>query len=422
MRQPNETELIGLLKRLAMNVVVSDPYVIRREDQLRELLHILLVKLESDVVDSRLDQSLNHSDNPVNFRIHGDSAQDMVMTVSNVRRGFKAYFHEHRNDIFNISDRDELLLSDETIFAIVTELGRFRILGVNIDSIIKAFQIFRSATLRNGEGQYLTHLRVVQPAVRVMEITTDDKVIDPACGSGTFIVEILRQTAQREFHGDHESHQLVNWARENLYGIDRDDIGVKLTKAIITAMYNGAVHVLLGDVLRSNLWSVKYPFLVEKLGLPIDPFGIGHFTVAITNPPFGESLKVRAADCQAAGYTISTYAAMKGPHDHISLEIGLIYLEQCYRLLCVGGRVGIILPETYFFSYSYRWLPYWLNGRLALRGMMNIPMEAFEEYCRAKTNFYIFEKVGNVETAFDSSNIQGKVARKKMLMKNPINR
>lgn len=27
--------------------------------------------------------------------------------------------------------------------------------------------------------------------------------------------------------------------------------------------------------------------------------------------------------------------------------------------------------------------------------MFNIAMEAFEEFCRAKTNFYVFEKVGN---------------------------
>ena len=33
-------------------------------------------------------------------------------------------------------------------------------------------------------------------------------------------------------------------------------------------------------------------------------------------------------------------------------------------------------------------------AKLELRGMINIPMEAFEEFCRAKTNFYIFEKVG----------------------------
>jgi hypothetical protein len=36
-----------------------------------------------------------------------------------------------------------------------------------------------------------------------------------------------------------------------------------------------------------------------------------------------------------------------------------------------------------------------MEGRLKLRGMMNIAMEAFEEFCRAKTNFYIFEKIGN---------------------------
>ena len=57
--------------------------------------------------------------------------------------------------------------------------------------------------------------------------------------------------------------------------------------------------------------------------------------------------------------------------------------------------MGIILPETYFFSKKYRWLPGWMEERIQLRGMMNIAMEAFEEFCRAKTNFYIFEKVGN---------------------------
>lgn len=57
--------------------------------------------------------------------------------------------------------------------------------------------------------------------------------------------------------------------------------------------------------------------------------------------------------------------------------------------------------------------PLLAERRLALRGMLNIPMEAFEEFCRAKTNFYIFEKVGHVETAFDSSAIPKKTTAKK---------
>jgi hypothetical protein len=39
-----------------------------------------------------------------------------------------------------------------------------------------------------------------------------------------------------------------------------------------------------------------------------------------------------------------------------------------------------------------------LKDRLALRGMFNIAIEAFEEFCRAKTNFYVFEKVGHGAT------------------------
>lgn len=117
------------------------------------------------------------------------------------------------------------------------------------------------------------------------------------------------------------------------------------------------------------------------------------FTVVVTNPPFGEDLKIKAADCRAAHYSISNAAAMKGPTDYADLEIGLVYVELAYRLLQVGGRVGIILPETYFFSKKYRWLSEWMSTRFKLRGMMNIPMEAFEEFCRAKTNFYIFEKI-----------------------------
>ncbi|MCJ7420951.1 restriction endonuclease subunit M [Sphingomicrobium astaxanthinifaciens] len=407
MRLPTEAELSGALKRLVATVVVSDPHVVRREDQLRELLHILLVKLDSDAVASR---SANR-DKAVRFRILGDAMTKVALTAARVREDYREYYHKQRTRIFNASDREELFLSDETIFAVVAELSPYRILGDDVDLLAKAFQIFRTSALKSGEGQYLTPLRVVRPAVMAMEVTSSDKVIDPACGSGAFVVEALRQVAQREFPNEDEAYHLVKWANDNLYGVDKDDIGVKLTKATMVAMRDGSTHVLLGDAVRTNQWPTKYPKLSQELGSTSEKHGLEQFTVAITNPPFGSSLKVKAADCRAAGYSISTYAAMKGPKDFADLEIGLVYLEQCYRLLRVGGRIGIVLPETYFFSHSYRWLPFWLKDRLALRGMLNIPMEAFEEFCRAKTNFYIFEKIGHVEADFDSSSIPKKSSK-----------
>ena len=68
----------------------------------------------------------------------------------------------------------------------------------------------------------------------------------------------------------------------------------------------------------------------------------------MTNPPFGQSLKVSASDCKRSHYTISLAAGSVGKKRaaHVDLEIGLVYLELAHRLLQVGGRVGIVLPEN----------------------------------------------------------------------------
>ena len=74
-------------------------------------------------------------------------------------------------------------------------------------------------------------------------------------------------------------------------------------------------------------------------------------------------------------------------------EIGLVFLQRAYDLLCEGGRLGIILPETYFFSSNYRFIYKWMQKRLTPVVVANVPMEAFQGFCRAKTNFYVFRKI-----------------------------
>lgn len=387
LKEPGEAELSAVLRRIVATVVAGDSRVNRREEQLREILHLVLVKLESDAVYSR---SMNR-DTPVDFRIYGDSLSKVSLTAHRMRELFQDYFTRQRTRIFHPDDRAELLLNDETIYAVVAELWPYRILGDDIEILSKAFQIFRTSALKSGEGQYLTPLRIIRPAIMALEITSQDKVIDPACGTGGFLIEALRQVSAREFPEEAETWNLVKWANDNLYGVDKDDIGVKLTRAEMVAMRDGSTHVLMGDAVRVNQWPTKYSKLADELGSK-ETFIHEGFSVVVTNPPFGEDLKVSASDCRDAGYTISL-AASKKPGKHVDLEIGLVYLELAYRLLRVGGRVGIILPETYFFSKKYSWLPAWLQTRFKLRGMLNIPMEAFEEFCRAKTNFYIFEKI-----------------------------
>lgn len=392
MTVPDEATLAAALRRLLATVVIGDSRATRTEDQLRELVHLMLVKLESDAVASRS----GNSDKAVEFQILGDEHNRVEVTAKAIRELFRSYFASQRTRIFHPDDRDEIFLTDETIYAVVAELYPFRLLGDDIDLLAKAFQIFRAKALKLAGGQFLTPQRVIRPCVTALDIRSGDKVIDPACGTGGFLVEALRQVRDREFpNAVTDRWHFVKWANDNLYGVDMDHIGLKLTRAIMVAIGDGSTHALLGDSIRRNLWSTKYPKLNDELGEPGADRIAEQFTVVVTNPPFGEDLKVKAGDARAAGFTIARAAAHTSREEYVDLEIGLLFLEQAHRLLQVGGRVGIVLPETYFFSHKYRWLPEWLRGRLELRGMINIPMEAFEEFCRAKTNFYIFEKVGH---------------------------
>ena len=155
---------------------------------------------------------------------------------------------------------------------------------------------------------------------------------------------------------------------------------------------DSSANVRRGDSLASHRWAKEFPELAVTLRS-------NAYTCVITNPPFGKDLQVSVSDARAAGLTIcrtpqktdDTYTFDGARYQ--AREVGLAFLERCHDVLVVGGRLGIVLPETYFFSSRYRWLQDWLAPRYLLRGMFNIAMEAFQGFCRAKTNFYVFEKV-----------------------------
>jgi type I restriction enzyme M protein len=69
----------------------------------------------------------------------------------------------------------------------------------------------------------------------------------------------------------------------------------------------------------------------------------------------------------------------------------LIFLERSIRLLNDGGRLAIVLPDTYLFSNSYGWLVQWL-AKFTITHSVNVPIEAFEPHCRAKTSVIVLKK------------------------------
>lgn len=366
---PSEETLRRSIQHLLDRVVSNDPHVTRREDQLDQLCDLLLLKLDSDR-EARVNPAT-----PPAFRVFESphkTAEALRSRFAHLVRLYPEVFTEER-------DR-ELRLADESLSLCAEELSRFRLLELGIQTVSLAFQVLRAAALKQGEGQYFTPHAVIEAGVRLMKIGWTDIVIDPACGTGGFLVQTLMDMQRR--HPGMQA-ELSRWAQNHVYGIDKDKIGVKLTKAIMQIAGDGSAHCVRGDSVRTHSWSSEFPHLSQPR------FNNGRFSVVLTNPPFGANLKVSAEDARLSGLEIAK--AHSGQYEE--MEIGLLFMQRAFDLLHRGGRLGIVLPETYFFSTNYRFLFDWIKPRFAPRLVANVPMEAFQGFCRAKTNFYVFEKI-----------------------------
>lgn len=367
---PTEQTLKRTFADLLDKVVMTDSNVTRREEQLDQLCNLILLKLENDK-QGKADRT-----SPLFFRPMASHKQ----TANSIRERYSK-FVELYPEVF-ASDKDKALrFSDETIAACAEEISSLRLIDLGVSTIALAFQVLRSEALKQNEGQYFTPQAVIEAGVRMLQIKFEDIVLDPACGTGGFLVEVMLDMQRR--HPDWPLEEVSKWAQTHIYGIEKDAIGIKLTKAIMQIAGDGSAHCVKGDSVRVHNWSRDFPYLSEPR------FKNGRFTVIITNPPFGQNLKISAEDARLSQLDLAKEAS----GEYQDLEIGLLFLQRAHQLLRKGGRVGIVLPETYFFSSNYAFVFEWMRKRFRPVVVANIPMEAFQGFCRAKTNFYVLEKI-----------------------------
>lgn len=361
-----------------LNIVTSrDTRSTRREDQLSQMSNILLLKLDSDH-EGEWDK-----DEPLTFQLRDNPTE----TSKNINRAFVNYKTEHPT-LFADDESNQILLDEDTIQEIVSRLQFMNIGKMAPTALSMAFQIFRDATLKLGDGQYYTPLRVIEAGVEMMCITHRDVVIDPACGTGGFLSAALMKIANSGM----SEKAVTQWAHYKLFGVDRDRTNIKLTRALMVGIGDGSTNAYHGDSLRESKWKGDTKGIQTVLS-------DGRYTVVITNPPFGKDLVINAADARNSKLEICKHTKNGLASDMYasSTELGIAFVERAWRILQNGGRLGIVLPETYFFSKSYTWFREWMDKHFILRGVLNIPMEAFQGFCRAKTNFYVFQKIGEGE-------------------------
>ena len=291
---------------------------------------------------------------------------------------------------------DVISLDAESVRYVVGELQHFCIIASERDIIADAFETFIGYSLKGAQGQFFTPRNVVKLMVDIINPQPDELVIDPACGSGGFLVESLRhiwkaqeaQAVAYGWNGTALTEEKQAAAIKCIHGIEKDDFLSKVAKAYMAIIGDGKGGIFCDDSLKSEAdWK---PTTSQKIHL-------NGFDVLLTNPPFGKEIKVKGEDKLKQfdlGYKWIKEGAEFVRTSRLKKEetIQVIFIERSLKLLRDGGRLGIVLPETFFHAPNSRYvLHYMLRGN-NVTWMIDLPHNTFRPHNNAKCIVLMLEK------------------------------
>jgi type I restriction enzyme M protein len=220
--------------------------------------------------------------------------------------------------------------------------------------------------------------------VEILNPKPGDKIIDPACGSGGFLICALehvwgqlKEDAKRKGWTERQLFKReVEVATDCFRGIDKDAFLAKVCKAYMALVGDGRGGVFCANSLsRPEDWPYG---LSEKAKL-------GSFAVVMTNPPFGSKIVVKGAPVLSQydlGYkwkqNKKTGDFDKTPTLHEDQPPQLLFLERCLQLLKHGGSLGIVLPESVLGNPSYEHIMSFLLNRTRIIAIITMPEALFK--------------------------------------------
>lgn len=288
----------------------------------------------------------------------------------------------------------------------------------NVDILGEFYEMVIRESFKQTKGLFLTHPNIVLFILAALDVDElviqklrhpdqDSRfrlpfVIDPSCGTGTFLVYYMMfvQKLIEKHHsdiaaGDYDVQSFISremrnensykWVKDYVFGLDND--GVLATACQLNQILHGdgSTNIFYADGLDSfcNYEALNVVgatnILSSNLHQNSDYYQrarLEKFDIVITNPPFNVNVN--------RGNLSGSFS--------ISGKSEAYFLERWYQLLKPHGRIGVVLPES-FFSVEDD-----IQGRLFLYKHFNIkclvalPNSAFSPYTTTSTSLLFAEK------------------------------
>ena len=288
----------------------------------------------------------------------------------------KALFEEVKNSYSDVFDKDEkIYLDNKSIKAVVSFLQNYSLINTQRDVISESFQAFWGPGLRGEKGQFFTPRNVVKMCVKVLDPKLGHRIIDPACGSGGFLIEVLSH-----LNSNKES-------AKNIFGIDKEIDLVKISKVYMAIIGDGHSNIFCADSLYPESWSEDMKNQIKD----------GSFDILLTNPPFGAKIyiddKKILKNFKLGHRWIKENNRWKITNEIIKQVPQVLFIERCLQLLKPGGKMAIVLPDGLFGNPSDSYIWEYILKEAKILAIISLPPETFLPSTHTKTSVLFLEKM-----------------------------
>ena len=385
-----------------------------------ELLNLIFCKI--------YDEKRRYSDakNGISYRRRfwvGVKERNTAEGCKEVAHRIKGIFEDLKEshvfkDVFE--GNEMIMLSDRGLAFVASEIAKYSFLDATVDVKGTAYETIVSNTLKQEAGQFFTPRNIIKCMVEMLDPDQNCRVLDPACGSGGFLVMVLdhvRRKITKQLYSDLDDVRLEakanspkvdelvrEYAEKMLFGFDFDP---DLKKAARMNM------VMAGDG-HSNIYNINsldypqgdkpdVPFIAEAVNQSITvskdknfPFETakenaqGKFDMIFTNPPFGAKVEVDP--------TISKKYELNSNAPEV------LFIEACYNFLKPGGKMAIVLPDGILGNSNMESVRLWILKHFKLIASVDLPVETFLPQVGVQASLLFLQKKTEAEKLVDIEN------------------
>ena len=285
--------------------------------------------------------------------------------------------------------KEDIRLEPKVVYSVVEHLQGLALNKTDLDTKGVAFEKFMIDYFKGKMGQFFTPRPVIDFAVKLLEPTHSDLVIDPSCGSGGFLLSVLdtvRKDSERDYDEAEADKIWHKFAEKNLYGIEINDQIARICKMNMIIHDDGHTNVISTDSLR---------FLkdIKKLHSGFKP---NHFDLLLANPPFGAIVKsVEKEEKYLDQYILG--------ENRKNQKTEILFIERCIDFVKEGiGRMGLVLPDGILTNSSLSYVRDLLLERCQITAIISLPQFAFSHFgAGVKSSLVFVRKKAKTEVTDD---------------------